>query len=115
MLLPVVRVADGEKLHLMLQSVPLGPGRTNVGIYYKELDFAKAVTPELIAKDWDGCYQVSTLGSAYSTMCWQKNNTVAFLYEEETHCNTSGGGYTIVYKNFTLEQLTDGKYKYRKR
>ena len=115
MLLPVVRVADGEKLHLMLQSVPLGPGRTNVGIYYKELDFAKAVTPELIAKNWDGCYQVSTLGSAYSTMCWQKNNTVAFLYEEETHCNTSGGGYTIVYKTFTLEQLTDGKYKYSKR
>lgn len=115
MLLPVTRTADGEKLHLMLQSVPLGPGRTNVGIYYKELDFTKKVTPELVAKVWDGCYQASTLGSAYSTMCWQKNNTVGFLFEEETHCNTSGGGYTIVYQNYTLEQLTDGKYKFRKR
>lgn len=114
MLLPVVRKEDGKKLHLMLQSVPLGPGRSNVGIYYKEFDFSQPVIPELVAKDWDGCYQATKLGSAYSTMCLQKNNTIGFLFEEETHCNTSGGGYTIVYQNYTIEQLTADKYKYRK-
>ena len=45
-------------------------------------------------------------GSAYSTMCFQKDSTIAFLYEEETH----GAGYTIVYKNYTLEDITDGAY-----
>ena len=37
MVLPVVRTEDNEAVHLLLQSVPLGPQRANVGIYYKEL------------------------------------------------------------------------------
>ena len=49
---------------------------------------------------------LSKTGSAYSTMCFQKDSTIAFLYEEETH----GAGYTIVYKNYTLEDITDGAY-----
>ena len=111
--LPVKRVEDQKQMYMMLQSVPLGGGRTNVGIYYKALeslrDFA---TPDSIAKDWDGRHQSSFLGSAYSTMCWQADNTLAFLYEEETHCNTSRGGYTIVYKNYSIEQITDSAYTY---
>ena len=114
MLVPVVRTADKKEMFLLLQSVPFGPGRTNVGIYYKELaslsDFS---TPENIASDWTGRYQVSQLPSAYSTMTWQKNNTIGFVYEEETFCNASGGGYSIVYKNYTIDQLTRGAYRYK--
>lgn len=111
--LPVKRVEDQKQMYMMLQSVPLGSGRANVGIYYKALeslnDFAN---PDSIAKDWDGRHQASFLGSAYSTMCWQADNTLAFVYEEETHSNSSRGGYTIVYKNYSIEQITDSAYTY---
>lgn len=111
LIVPVVRKQDGVKTYLALQSVPFGPGgRRNVGIFYKELtdyatDFA---TPALFAANWDGCHQASTMGSAYTTMTLQKNNTVGFLYEESTFARD----YTIVYKNYTIEQITHGAYAY---
>ena len=118
MLIPVTRVADNEPMHIMLQSVPLGPQRKNVGIYYKELadEFEDYVSPIEFARDWDGVKQVTTLNSAYSTMTWQRDNRLGFLYEEETHgtSNLAYGGYTIVYECFDVETLTDGKYTYRK-
>ena len=107
MIMPAVRNEDGEKVWIALQSLPFGSGRTNVGIYYKELaselDYN---TPANFAKDWDGRHQATFIGSAYSTMCFQKDSTIAFLYEESTY----GADYTIVYKNYTLEQITDGAY-----
>ena len=107
MIFPAIRNEDGENVWIALQSVPFGSGRTNVGIYYKELaselDYN---TPANFAKDWDGRHQASFIGSAYSTMCFQSDSTIAFLYEEETY----GAGYTIVYKNYSLEQITDGAY-----
>lgn len=118
MLIPVTRVEDGEEIYIMLQSVPLGPNRKNVGIYYKELadEMVDYLSPSLIARNWDGVKQVTTLNSAYSTMSWQKDNRLGFLYEEETHgaSNLAYGGYTIVYECFDVEALTDGKYTYRK-
>ncbi len=113
MFLPVTRKEDGKDMYLMLQSVPFGSGRTNVGIYYKELEgLADFVNADSIAKNWDGSHQASYLGSAYSTMCWQADSTLAFVYEEETHSNASRGGYTIVYKNYSIEQITDSAYSY---
>jgi hypothetical protein len=110
MILPAVRKKDGERLYIALQSLPLGSGRSNVGIYYKELeDYNDFLTPEHFAKDWDGHCKSSSTGSAYSTMTLQKDNTIAFVYEEDTY-GTKGGGYTIVYKNYTLEEITDDKY-----
>ncbi|MBR3860191.1 MAG: exo-alpha-sialidase [Bacteroidaceae bacterium] len=109
---PAKRVADGKPVYLQLQSVPFGSGRANVGIYYKELEsLADFVTPAVLAKDWDGRHQASYLSSAYSTLCWQADSTLAFLYEEDTY-GTNGGGYTIVYKNYSLEQITDSAYTY---
>ncbi len=109
---PAKRIADGQPVYLQLQSVPFGSGRANVGIYYKELEsLADFVTPAVLAKDWDGRHQASYLSSAYSTFCWQADSTLAFLYEEDTY-GTNGGGYTIVYKNYSLEQITDSAYTY---
>ncbi len=113
MMVPATRRSDGKKLYLMLQSGPFGPGRSNVGIYYKELEsLADFVTPEAFAKQWDGRHQCTSLGSAYSSLDLQHNNTVAFVYEEETYCGAGGGGYTIAYKNYTIEQITDSAYAY---
>ena len=114
LIVPVVKKATNEKMYLALQSVPFGPtGRTNVGINYKELananDFSSSAN---FAKEWDGTHMASYIGSAYSVMAWQKNNTLAFMYEEETFASSSRGGYTQVYKNYTIEQITDGAYSY---
>ena len=115
MVLPVVRTEDNEPMYLLLQSVPLGPKRANVGIYYKELaSLDDYFDPECLASDWDGVKQVTTLNSAYSTMAWQRDNRLGFLYEEETHgaSTLAYGGYTIVYECFDIEDITDGKYTY---
>lgn len=116
MLLPARRVSDGKDVYLLLQSVPFGPQRTNVGIYYKALESESDYSsPKKIADNWEGRYQVTKLGSAYSTMSWQKNKRLAFFYEEETYSPWEGGGYTLVYESFSIEDLTDGKYEYNKR
>lgn len=108
--LPVVRKADGAKTYLLLQSVPFGPSdRSNVGINYKELtDLNDFRTPEMLAKDWDGTFKVTTLSSAYSTMTQDADNHVAFFYEE----NGASGGYDMVYKNYSVEEITDSAYSY---
>lgn len=106
---PAKRTADDKKVYLAFQSVPLGSGRANVGIYYKELEtLADFVTPQAIAADWDGRHQSSYLSGAYSTMCLQKDNNIGFIYEEDTY--GGNGGYTIVYKNYSVEYLTDSAY-----
>ena len=112
LIVPVVRKSDGVKTYLALQSVPFGPGRANVGIYYKELtdratDYA---TPALFAANWDGSHQSSYMSSAYTTMTLQKDNTIGFLYEESTF----GRDYTIVYKNYTIDYITGGRYEFCK-
>ena len=112
LLVPVTRKKDKKTMFLLLQSLPFGSGRANVGIYYKALEsLADYRTPDAIAKDWDGRHQSSYISSAYSTMTWQKNNTIGFVYEEDTY-GTSGGGYTIIYKNYSIEQITDSAFTY---
>ena len=116
-ILPVVRNEDGKEMHILLQSLPMGPQRANVGIYYKELasEVEDYISPYEIARDWDGVLQVSTLNSAYSTMIWQKDNNLGFFYEEETYGVSAHtyGGYNMVYESLSLEEITEGKYSYR--
>ncbi len=112
LVLPAVRRADNKDVYLILQSVPFGSGRTNVGIYYKELgSFHKFANPDSLAANWDGRHQASYIGSAYSTMILQADNHVGFLYEDDTF--SDGAGYTIAYKNYSLEQITDSLYSYK--
>lgn len=112
LVLPVKRNNDKKDMYLLLQSLPFGNGRHNVGIYYKELsELQDFDTPQNLAKDWDGRFQVTHKASAYSTMIQQQDGTIAFLYEEDTY-GTNGGGYTIAYKNFSIDEITNGEYSY---
>lgn len=108
---PVTRKSDGKKMHLLLQSVPFGPlDRTNVGISYKGLaspeDYA---TPAALARNWEGHCLVSATSGAYSTLCMDSHNHVAFFYEE----NLVNDGFDMVYKDYSIETLTGGKYSLR--
>ena len=110
MIVPVKATSTDEKAHLLLQSVPLGPkGRKEVGINYKVLESADDYrTASEISKDWDGVYRVSTTSSAYSTMTLDKENNVAFLYEESQY----NSGYNIVYRSLSISEITGGEYVY---
>lgn len=108
LILPAVDKATGEKTYLALQSLPFGPGRANVGIFWKNMaaheDFG---SPELLGADWDGEYQVSTKSSAYSTMVRDMDGNVAFLYEEDRY----GSSYCIVFRSVSIADITDGAYE----
>lgn len=113
LLLPVVRNSDQREMYLLLQSLPLGPYRKDVGIYYKGLESsADIASPQRIAENWEGVFKVSNQTSAYSTMAWQSNQRLGFLFEERELYSKLGGGYTIVYDNFSIEQITDNKYSF---
>ena len=106
---------NGKKVKLLLQSVPVGPGRNNVGIYYKALETpADYATPEAIAKNWEGCYQLSNTTSAYSTMVQGKNGSIYFLLEENAFKNPktqTDDYYDIRFYKLGIEQITNNRYK----
>jgi sialidase-1 len=108
MLVHAVRKSDGERCDLMLQSVPTGNGRSEVSIFYKEMEYGadgvNEYTPTTFAQVWTKGMQVSDCGSAYSTMTLQRDGRVAFLYEEEP------GWYNIVYAPLSIEAITGGVY-----
>lgn len=113
MVLPVVRKSDGRGMFLLLQSLPFGPHRTHVGIYYKSLESSIDVaSPERIAENWEGSFEVTPRTSAYSTMELQSDGSIGFLFEEDELYDRRGGGYSIIYDNFSVEQITEGQYSY---
>ena len=92
----------------MLQSVPLGPKRSNVAIFYKEIkNAADYANPQTIAKDWEGCFKVSNTDSGYSTMIQDRKGNILFLMEE----NFLVDHYDIVFDKLTISQITGNKYE----
>ena len=110
LIIPARRTSDRKKVFLALQSVPLGPDRTNVGIYYKELpENVSDMTTEDFAANWQPAYKVTSLPSAYSTMIRLRNGNIAFYYEEIDDC--CPGGFNLIYKELPLETITAGQYR----
>ena len=106
LIIPVRRTADGKKTILALQSIPAGPNRSNVSIYYKELTTPDTYqSPLAFASNWSEAYQVSDKGSAYSTMIQQADGRIAFFYEEEPQY------YQMVYRALNIQDITKGKFE----
>lgn len=106
---PVKNKETGEKSFLLLQSIPRDDNRNNVSIYWKDLkDLSQYRTAADFASNWPNYLQLSKTSSAYSTMTMDQENNIAFFYEE----NGANGGYDMVYKKVTIEQLTGDKYEY---
>ncbi len=108
--LPVIRKSDGLKMHIALQSIPFGPNRANVGIYYKGLTADDYSSPTNFAQDWEGSYPVSTTTSAYSTMVLQDDGVLGFYWEENVQYNGNIETYDLYYQRLTMEQITEDKY-----
>lgn len=105
LILPVQNAETGRTTTLALQSIPAGPNRSNVTIYYKELTTPDTYnTPLRFASNWQGNYQVSKQGSAYSTMIQQQDGRIAFFYEEEP------GNYQMIYRPLDIKDITGGRF-----
>ncbi len=100
-------VSTGRAVKLMLQSLPFGDKRTDVGIWYKEILPNGIYSPLAFAADWTQGLQVSHTTSAYSTMIQQRDRRIAFFWEERSTDN----GYDMVYQPLTIKEITDGKYQ----
>ena len=72
-------------------------------------DDVSDLTPAGFASDWESPYLVSSLPSAYSTMVRMSNGRIAFYYEEYDDC--CAGGFNMVYKELSLEEITSDKYR----
>ena len=101
---------DGKYDHvypILLQSIPQGDSRTNVGIWWKQISYNTTYnyTSETISKTWNQGIQVSKISSAYSTMCMQSDNRVGFFFEEGPN------EYCMVYVPLTLEEITKNEYR----
>ena len=132
LVVPVQRNSDNKEMYLALQSLPTGSGRTNVGIYYKELtDLSDLNTVANFATDWNGFYQVSNTSSAYSSMDLQADDRIGFIYEEtltgfgkrnnpvSTSFPTGAGqhnfdGFDNLYVAYDLEYITGGAYSVKR-
>ena len=110
LIVPVIRTSDQRHMHLALQSVPRGPGRQCVSIYYKGLlDAEDYDEPIDFSWGWQS-YQVTENYSAYSTMIATTDGDIAFLLED---CNDNAGStcaYEIVYERLSINTITGGRY-----
>ena len=100
--------SDGKICDIMLQSVPTGSGRSDVAIFYKEMEYnedgTNKYTPQTFATGWTKGIHVSTKESCYSTMILQADGRIGFFFEE------TPGGYCMVYIPYTIEDVTGGAY-----
>lgn len=128
LIVPAKRVSDGSAAYVVLQSVPTGTGRNNVGIFYKVLTGAADMRDlAALSSGWDGFYQVSTTASAYSSLDLQADDRIAFFYEETltkwgtkqnpvstSFPNGEGthnfDGFENIYLSISLEAITGGEY-----
>lgn len=109
MILPVKDNQTGEQTYLMLQSFPYGGNREKVSIAYKTFRTgADIATPSAFGQNWEGRYQATTRGSAYSTMTLQHDHAIGFFFEENRPETYDG-----VYMRLTLEEITDDAYSYQ--
>ena len=132
LIVPVQRNSDGKEMYLALQSLPTGGGRTNVGIFYKELtDVNDLNTVANFADGWNGFFQVSNTSSAYSSMDLQADDRIGFIYEETltgfgrrdnpvstSFPNGEGqhnfDGFDNIYVAYELEYITNGAYSVKR-
>lgn len=108
LIVPAVCAASGRHTWVAMQSLPLGPGRRNVAIYYKELpDEVSYKDVATFASGWSEPWVVSENDGAYSTMIVQKDGRIAFYWED---VNDGKGGYEMLYRPLRLKEVTGGKF-----
>lgn len=98
----------GESVTLLFQSVPTGDERSNVSIYYKEIE-NKTYTPTEMAKGWQQGIEVDNGYSCYSTMTILPDTRIGFFYEGNGNSNEPKG-YDMTFLPLNISEITGGVY-----
>ncbi len=103
-----------QPVWLYLQSVPYGPKRSHVSIYYKALplnaDFS-TISPESFGLGWNR-FEVTPSNSSYSTFCLTQDGHIAFIYERT---DATMQLHDTVFQKLTIEEITSGRYTFSQR
>lgn len=104
-----------EPVYLAFQSLPDGPGRSNVTIHWRKLTKDTISVNDFVsAAEWNS-YLVQDGDSAYSTMDVQRDSGIGFLYERNTRGEYAPGKkrdyYDIAYTNLPIDVITSGAYE----
>lgn len=114
LIVPAYNTETKQVCNLMLQSFPAeaeGDGsRSHVSIYHKELEVKTTYATTDIANSWDSdTLQITKLGSAYSSMIWQADGNIGFVWEDN-YQKYGTGAYDIKYRNIPIYTITKGAY-----
>ena len=86
--------------------------RARLGVNQQQMGALVGTSRQTISQIERGDYSPSvTLALKIAKVCGVSVEDI-FLYEEDELYDRRGGGYSIVYDNFTIEQITEGKYSY---
>ncbi len=111
LMVPATRASDSKAGWLLLQSLPMGSGRTNVGIAYRFLDeYTDYSTPSAMASGWEGYFYLSNTNSCYSNLAILQSGEIGTLMEQNIAFD--GMGYNIYYKKYSVATITSDAYTY---
>lgn len=109
MIVPVENTATGQKAYMAIQSFTNSTSREKVSLAWKVLASASDFDEPADFNTWNGFFELTPNSSGYSTMTWQDDNALGVLYEETL---VAGKAYCEVYQRVTIEEMTDGQWKY---
>lgn len=101
----------GQRALLYLQSVPYGPKRSHVSIYFKALPEGidcSTITPVSFGEGWQR-FEVTSESSAYSTCCLTLKGRIAFLYERT---DPGRPWHDIHFESLSVDSITGGIFTY---
>lgn len=107
------RVSDNQQVTLLLQSTATGSSRTDIKIFYHEID--NNTTVDSLTSGWTPTSftlpNTSVFGG-YSAMTLQADDKIGVYYEGNTDlCTLAGNDFSnLYYITYTLEELTGNAY-----
>lgn len=107
--------ANGDRVNILLQSLPTGSSREQVYVYYKAFPASKASwAVDDFTSGWALGLKADEGASAYSTMTILPDGNIGFMYEDDYATNKlyyAGGRANIYFLPLTLSEITGGAYK----
>lgn len=107
--------ANGDRVNILLQSLPTGSSRQQVYVYYKAFPASKASwAVDDFTSGWALGLKADEGASAYSTMTILPDGNIGFMYEDDYATNKlyyAGGRANIYFLPLTLSEITGDAYK----
>lgn len=111
--LTAYRISDNQEVTLLLQSTATGSSRTDIKIFYREIDNNTTVSNLVASNSWTASATLpnTAVFGGYSAMTLQADEKIGVYYEgNTTTCSNANDYSNLYYIVYTLEQLTGNAY-----